>query len=154
MDIFNPTLCLAKELKSSWCQNIEAGKTKTSIPIEIMEGVPRLKMVYDRKSPQDWFAAVIPTQNSWEPSDLSKFNTLSFNIYIEEGSQGLVRFEDCKGKESNDFKFNDVVDRESCSAEINLKSIKKSELNMKSVKLIKFIGYKDAAFYISEVSLQ
>ena len=89
MDIFNPTLCLAKELKSSWCQNMVTELDQSKVPIEVVEGVPRLKMVHDESSPHSWFAAALPTQSSWEPCDISEFNFLSFTAYMEEGSGGV-----------------------------------------------------------------
>jgi len=156
MDIFNPTLCLAKELKNSWSQNLVTELDQSRVPIEIVEGVPRLKMVHDQRSSQDWFVAALPIQSSWSPCDISEFDSLCLTVYMEEGSGGLIRFEDSSGVESKDFRLTDIItefDNES-SIEIDLKELKEADLNKKEVKLIKFVGYKGAAFYISEVCLQ
>tara|TARA_Y100000592_G_scaffold27638_3_gene44017 strand:+ start:15358 stop:15828 length:471 start_codon:yes stop_codon:yes gene_type:complete len=156
MDIFNPTLCLAKELKNSWCQNIVTELDQSKVPIEVVEGVPRLKMVHDERSPHSWFAVALPTQSSWEPCDISEFSSLSFTIYMEEGSGGIVRIEDSSGNESEDMLLSDIVKEfnDESSVEIDLNPLKESALDMENIKLIKFIGYKGAAFYISEVCLQ
>ena len=156
MDIFNPTLCLAKELKNSWSQNLVSELDQSKVPIEVVEGVPRLKMVHEERSPQDWFAVALPTQSSWEPCDISSFQSLCFTIYMEEGGGGIVRLEDSSGEESEDFLLTDMVKdfNDESSVEIDLNPLKESSLNMEQIKLIKFIGYKGAAFYISEVCLQ
>ena len=88
MDIFNPTLCLAKQLKNSWSTNIATELDKDKVPVEVVEGVPRLKMVYDQHAKEDWFACAIPIQSSWEPVDASKFTELSLNLYSEDGGGG------------------------------------------------------------------
>ena len=156
MDIFNPTLCLAKELKNSWSQNLVTELDQSKVPIEIVEGVPRLKMVHDERSSNPWFATALPTQSSWEPLDISEFNSLCFTIYMEEGSGGVVRLEDASGNESGDIILSDIVEEfnDESSVEIDLNPLKESKLDMEKIKLLKFIGYKGAAFYISEVCLQ
>ena len=156
MDIFNPSLCLAKQLKNSWSTNITTELEKDKIPIEVVEGVPRLKMVYDDHSKEDWFACAIPIQNTWEPFDASNFKNLSLNLYSENGEGGVIKFEDNSNKESRDFNISELMNNPSEEQHISipLSSIKENGLNTKELKLIKFIGYKESAFYISEVCLK
>ena len=93
----------SKRAKKQLVSNIVTELDQSKVPIEVVEGVPRLKMVHDERSPHSWFAAALPTQSSWEPCDISEFNSLSFTIYMEEGGGGIVRIEDSSGNESEDI---------------------------------------------------
>jgi len=156
MDIFNPTLCLSKQLNNSWSSNLITELDPDKIPIEIVEGIPRLKMVHDTHSRDDWFACAIPLQGSWKPVDITKFKELSLILYSEGDEGGLIRFEDESGLESRDFHLDDLVERFSgeASIDIGLDGLENQKLNTKAVKLIKLIGCKGAAFYVSEVRLK
>ena len=90
MDIFNPPLCLAKELKNSWSTNLLTTLDPEKIPVEVAQGVPRLKLVHDTASKEDWFACALPLQSSWDPLDISEFNTLKFTLYTDEECGGMV----------------------------------------------------------------
>ena len=156
MDIFNPTLCLSKQLNNSWSKNLITELDPDKIPIEIVEGIPRLKMVHDTHSRDDWFACAIPLRSSWEPVDISEFNTLSLVLYSEGNEGGFIRFEDSSGTESKDFHIDDFHNggSEEASASIDLNRLKDQELDSTAIKLLKIIGYKGAAFYVSEVFLK
>ena len=156
MDIFNPTLCLSKQLNNSWCANLITELDPDKIPIEVIEGIPRLKMVHDTHSRDDWFACAIPIQNTWEPMDISEFDELPLVLYSEGNEGGFIRFEDESGQESKDFHINDLIGckSEESSVSVLLDRLHDQGLNTKAIKLLKFIGHKGAAFYISEVCLK
>ena len=124
MNIFNPQLCISKELTNSWAAHIES-LTPNKVPIEILEGVPRLKLVHSASAPENWFAIAIPLSPTWAPQDLQPYRSLCFTIVAAEGS-------------------------EEASIEIPLGDFGES-LDITSIKLIKFIGYKNSAFYISQI---
>ena len=151
MDIFNPTLCLSKQLNNSWSANLITELDPDKIPIEIVEGTPRLKMVHDTLSRDDWFICAIPLRSSWEPVDISEFDALSLILYSEGNEGGFVRFEDKSGTESKDFHIDDFHsgEPEEASVSIDLGCLKDQELDIKAIKLLKIIGYKGAAFYVS-----
>ena len=156
MDIFNPTLCLSRQLNNSWSTNLITELDPDKIPIEIVEGIPRLKMVHDTHSRDDWFACAVPLRSSWEPADISEFSTLSLILYSEGGEGGLIRFEDESGLESADLHIEDSLGSfaEELPIDIDISCLKDEDLNIEAIKLLKFIGYKGAAFYISEVCLK
>ena len=158
MDIFNPALCLAKELKNSWSTNLATTLDPEKVPIEVAQGVPRLKLVHDSTSKQDWFACAIPLQSSWDPLDVTEFNVLKFTVYTDEECGGLVRLEDESGEESGDFEL-DMLDAGSgeehtVTVALDALTMEPSKCDLKSAKLLKFIGYKGAAFYVSEICLE
>ena len=156
MDIFNPTLCLSKQLNNSWATNLITELDPDKIPIEIIEGIPRLKMVHDTHSRDEWFACAIPLRSTWEPLDISEFDKLTLVLYSEGNEGGFIRFEDESGQESKDFHIDDFHSGESeeASVSIDLGRLKDQGLDIKAIKLLKIIGYKGAAFYVSEVSLK
>jgi len=156
MDIFNPSLCLTKELKNSWSTNLVTESDPEKIPIEVAQGVPRLKMIHDTSSPDDWFACAIPLDNSWDPVDLSGFTLLKFTLYTDEEVGGLIRLEDEEGVESSDFEIETMAPApgEEHALTLALEVFSQDGLNMQKIKLLKFIGYKGAAFYISEICLE
>jgi len=156
MDIFNPPLCLAKELKNSWSTNLVTDLDPEKIPIEVAQGVPRLKMMHDTNSKDDWFACAIPLQSTWDPVDLSEFDALKFTLYIDEECGGVVRLEDDSGVESADFELETMAPSpgEENTVTVALGAFEMDEINFKEIKLLKFIGYKGAAFYISEICLE
>jgi hypothetical protein len=151
MNIFNPQLCISKELTNSWAAHIES-LTPNKVPIEILEGVPRLKLVHSASAPENWFAIAIPLSPTWAPQDLQTYRSLCFTIVAAEGSGGVVRLEDGAGSESLDFNFSSLLkgEGEEASIEIPLGDFGES-LDITSIKLIKFIGYKNSAFYISQI---
>ena len=151
MNIFNPQLCLSKELLNSWATNIE-GFTPNKVPIEVIEGVPRLKLIYKDSCSADWFAIALPLNSNWGPQSLHSCRAIYFTIAAREGSGGVVRLEDGGGIESLDFDFSSLLgeNTEEVVIEIPLEDFGAS-LDITSVKLMKFIGYKDSAFYISRI---
>jgi hypothetical protein len=158
MNIFNPPICLAKELRNSWAINIVTEVNPERIPIETSGGKARLKMIYDYQSDDDWFACVIPLQMSWEPVDISKFKALRFDLYTEENQTGCIRFEDESGMESIDLDIDtselSLAKEHTLSFDLSpLQDRQCNELDIKKIRLLKFIGHKGACFYISEVRL-
>ena len=151
MNIFNPHLCLSKELANSWGAHIES-LTPNKVPIEVIEGVPRLKLVHSTSSSEDWFAIALPLGPGWDPEDLQLYRSICFTIVAREGSGGVVRLEDKVGAESLDFDFSSLLrgEGEEISLEIPLQDFGES-FDRAAVKLIKFIGYKNSAFYISQI---
>ena len=158
MDIFNPPLCLAKELKNSWSTNLTTSLDPDKIPIEVAQGVPRLKLVHDISSKEDWFACALPLQSSWDPLDISEFNTLKFTIYTDEECGGMVRLEDERGEESQDFELEMLQagagEEHVITVALAAFTREPSQCDLKTVKLLKFVGYKGAAFYVSEICLE
>jgi|TARA_R110000824_G_scaffold368988_2_gene558376 hypothetical protein len=158
MDIFNPQLCLSKELKNSWSTNLVTTLDPEKIPVEVAQGVPRLKLVHDSDSKEDWFACAIPLQSSWDPVDVTNFNLLKFTLYTDEVCGGLVRLEDEGGEESGDFEL-DMLNMgagEEHTVTVALAAFtgEPSKCDLKTAKLLKFVGYKGAAFYVSEICLE
>ena len=153
MNIFNPNLCLAKQLKNSWSTNIVTELDPEKIPIEVVQGVPRLKMIHDTNSGEDWFACALPLNNSWEKVDISKFTTLEFCLYTNEENTGVVRLEDEDNVESKDVEI-DPVPGEETQISIKLNSLKSRGLDYKKIRLLKIIGYKGSSFYVSELRLE
>jgi hypothetical protein len=158
MDIFNPPLCLAKELKNSWSANLVTVLDPEKIPIEVAQGVPRLKLVHDSSSKEDWFAGVIPLQSSWDCLDITEFTTLKLTIYTDEECGGMIRMEDESGEESQDFELELLQAKagEEHSITIALETFTRepSRCDLERAKLLKFVGYKGAAFYVSEICLE
>lgn len=158
MDIFNPPLCLSKELKNSWSTNLVTTLDPEKIPVEVAQGVPRLKLVHDSTSKEDWFACAIPLQSSWEPVNATNFNLLKFTLYTDEVCGGLLRLEDEDGEESGDFELDmlNVRGGEEHTVTVALAALtgEPSKCDLKAVKLLKFVGYKGAAFYVSEICLE
>lgn len=152
MNIFNPQLCLSKELTTSWCTHIES-ITPDKVPIEVIEGVPRLKLIHDSNSgTADWFALALPLHPTWEAQSLEGCKSIYFTIVARSGSGGLIRLEDGEGVESLDFDFSPFVvkEGEEIVLEIPLADFGES-VNLTNIKLIKFIGYKNSAFYLSRI---
>lgn len=152
MNIFNPALCLSKELSNSWCAHIES-ITPNKVPVEIIEGVPRLKLIHDSTSGlSDWFAIALPLSPTWEPQSLEDYRSIHFTIAARSGSGGLVRIEDDKGVESLDFDFSAFLGGEGEEAAVEIPLIDMgTSLDLARIKLIKFIGYQNSAFYISQI---
>jgi len=156
MDIFNPTVCLAKELSSSWVANVLTRKHSGKIPIDIFGGVPRLRMEYDDRSADDWFVGVLPLLKDWEPTDISEFSSLHFTLYSDESCGGLLRLEDSELLESKDFDLSDVSLKisEENYVTVPLNDAFYDGIDTKKARLLKFIGYTNSAFFISEIYLE
>ena len=104
MDIFNPTLCLARQLKDSWSANLlTESNAENKVPIEVAEGVPRLKIIPDTTSSEDWCACAVPIQSTWDPVDISEFKTLALTVYREGDSGGVLRLVDDQDNESQEY---------------------------------------------------
>lgn len=157
MDIFNPQICLSKYLKNSWATNINYSQTPEKVPVDLIGGVPRLRLEYDDASDQDWFAAAIPLSPDWGSIDISNHKHLTFNIYSEQMIGGLVRLEDSEGVESTDFKLEkSIVPETDVSVRVRIQALldESGAFNKQKCRLLKIIGYKGAAFYVSEISLE
>jgi hypothetical protein len=122
----------------------------------VAQGVPRLKLQYDPEAKDDWFASAIPLKPDWEPVDISKFTTIKFTLYSDDECGGLVRLEDNNKVESADFEIETmaVTPGEENSVTLALAAFDNEKIDLTSVSLIKFIGYKDSAFYVSEIILE
>ena len=154
MDIFNPQACFVKELKNSWAAHIRTDGAPDKVPIEVVEGIPSLKLIHDKNSDEKWFACALPLEKSWEPYDLTLFRALRFTICATQGSGGLLRLEDDRGQESDDFNFSYLIPPDLSKVVIKASlSDFAGEMETSRVKLLKFIGYKHSAFYISQISL-
>ena len=158
MDIFNPPLCLAKELKNSWSTNLITRADSEKIPVEVAHGVPRLKMEHDPSSKEDWFACAVPIRQDWEAEDLSSNSLLRFTLYMDDPCGGLVRLEDAHGTESADFEIETAAPSggEEHNITVALAALEDGveKLDLSAIKLLKVIGYKGAAFYLSEIFVE
>ena len=155
MNIFNPQICLSKYLKASWCCNVSLSNDTNQIPIDIVQGIPRLRLEHDLNSKHDWFACAIPVDSSWEASDISNFDSLNFKLYSDQQVGGLIRLEDSDQNESLDFDFTNLIDLESeVSIKVSLDRFFNKSFDPKKCRLLKIIGLKSSAFYISEVTLE
>ena len=156
MDIFNPSICLSKELKNSWATNLIFEESPDKVPVELIQGVPRLRLVHDTRSSEGWFAAALPMDSSWAAVDICDFTELKFMYFSDLPYGGLVRVEDGQGIESKDYKLegSQFIAGEESLISIPLDEDFLGEVNAEQVKLVKFIGYEAAAFYISELRLE
>lgn len=120
------------------------------------QGVPRLKLQYDPAAKDDWFASAIPLKPDWEPVDISKFTIIKFTLYSDDKCGGLVRLEDSNKVESADFDIETMAVNpgEENTVTLALAAFDNEKIDLTSVSLMKFIGYKDAAFYVSEIILE
>jgi len=156
MDIFNPSICLATELKNSWCVNIITRESSDKVPVEMVSGIPRIKAEYDERSKEDWFAMALPLNSDWSPQDISELSELKFVFFSDSHSGGLVRIEDEHGVESEDFildnsKFKVGTESTIC---IDLNKEFLGKINAKKVRVVKFIGFSASAFYLSELCVE
>ena len=156
MDIFNPSICLAAELKNSWCVNIITRESSDKVPVEMVSGIPRIKAVYDNNSKDDWFAIAVPFTSDWSAYDISELSELKFVFFSDSYSGGLVRIEDKQGAESKDFILNDskfkVGTESSISIDLNKEFL--GGVNAKEAKTVKIIGFSASAFYLSELCVE
>tara|TARA_Y100000592_G_scaffold18799_1_gene28766 strand:- start:20292 stop:20765 length:474 start_codon:yes stop_codon:yes gene_type:complete len=157
MDIFNPQICLSKYLKNSWATNIETAHAPDKIPVELIGGVPRLRLEYNEGSNQDWFASAIPLSSDWSGVDISNFEHLTFNIYSEHAIGGLIRLEDEDQVESADFEIEkSMAPEKDVSVRVRVQALLEGADNFDKQKcrLLKIVGYKGAAFYLSEICIE
>lgn len=157
MDIFNPQICLSKYLKNSWATNIETAHAVDKIPVELIGGVPRLRLQHNEGSSQDWFATAIPLSSDWGSVDISNFEHLTFNIYSEHSIGGLIRLEDEAQFESADFEIEkSMVPEKDISVRVRIQALLEGngEFDEQKCRLLKIVGYKGAAFYLSEICVE
>ena len=84
---------------------------------------------------------------------MSNASTLKFTIYMDEDCGGLVRLEDANGVESADFELENAaaIGGEEHNIAVSMEAFKIDELDFTKIKTLKVIGYKGAAFYLSEI---
>ena len=102
------------------------------------------------------FACAIPLKPDWTPVDISQFTLLKFTLYADDDCGGLVRLEDSNKVESEDFDIETMAVNpgEENALSLSLAALANEKIDLTSISLLKFIGYKDAAFYISEITVE
>tara|TARA_R110000824_G_scaffold86593_2_gene214145 strand:+ start:2775 stop:3275 length:501 start_codon:yes stop_codon:yes gene_type:complete len=157
-NIFNPKFCLSTQVRESWCAGV-LDSDRGKIPIEVVQGIPRLKLDQDPNAKEDWFCAVLPLDPVWGSIDLETFKFLNFNFYTDYGLYCRVGLKDASENSSLELElYGEENCREGDESRLSLDLSRflddpPSDFNPKESRLLKFIGYNDTAFYISEVTL-
>tara|TARA_R100000008_G_scaffold85511_1_gene75659 strand:- start:755 stop:1246 length:492 start_codon:yes stop_codon:yes gene_type:complete len=155
LNIFNPKFCLANHLKNSWCEGV-AGSFNEKLPLEVANGVPRLKFTQDPASREDWFCGVLPFNSAWEVLSLDDYLFLNFNFYSEDHLCCRIGFKDEDENDSAEvevFKIPGSTEGEECALSIPLHKFQQEGFTEDKARLLKIVGYNEASFYISEVML-
>ena len=155
LNIFNPKLCLADHLKHSWSMGVH-GAMEGKLPIETVEGIPRLKIMQDPYSEESWCCGVVPFNQAWDCVNLNKYNFLNFNFYGEDSLSCRVGFKDKEENDSSEieiFSIPNVCEGELCAVSIPLYHFEGNNFNPKEARLFKMVGYNNSAFYLSQLSL-
>jgi hypothetical protein len=158
LNVFSPKFCLTSHLSSSWSVGVY-DSVDEKIPVEVAQGIPRLKFSQCPESKEDWFCGVIALDPAWASVDLESFKFLSFNFYADDNLCCRVGLKDASDNDSVELEMS----RESNCAEgqeshlcIDLSRFspdKGADFNPSEARLLKVVGYNNSAFYISEVSL-
>ena len=157
-NIFNPKFCLSTCVKESWCAGV-LDSEGDKIPIEVAQGIPRLRLSQSPEVKEEWFCAVLPLDPVWASIDLTPFKFVNFNFYTDEISCCRVGLKDASDNDSVELELSresSCVVGEESHVSLDLSRFlddPPSDFNPKESRLLKFIGYNDTAFYISEVTL-
>ena len=158
LNVFNPKFCLSPHLNSSWCAGVY-DSVDEKIPVEIAQGVPRLKFSQCPESEEDWFCGVIALDPAWGSLDLEPFKFLNFNFYADDNLCCRVGLKDASDNDSVELEMsrepNCAEGQEShlCIDLSRFSPNKDADFNPSEARLLKVVGYNNSAFYISEVSL-
>lgn len=155
LNIFNPKFCLSDHLNTSWSVGV-AGSQGDKIPLEVAQGIPRLKFSLGQDSKNDWFCGAVALNSSWDSVDLTEYNFLNFSFYADDNICCRIGFKDDGDNDSLELDLHreaECTEGQECLLSLALHSFNDDGFNPKKGRLLKIIGYNNAAFYISEVSL-
>ena len=155
LNIFNPKFCLTDHLSASWCSGVGLSKSK-KIPIEVVQGVPRLKFSLSDDSETQWFCGVVALNSAWAAVDLTEYKFLNLTFYADDNICCRIGFKDEDENDSNEIDLHrepDCVDGQECHLSLPLSSFKEEGYSPQKGRLLKIVGYNDACFYISAVTL-
>jgi hypothetical protein len=155
LKIFNPKFCLSDHLNASWSTGV-ANSKKEKIPVEVAQGIPRLKFSLAEDSEQDWFCGALPLTSTWKSVDLTQYKFLNFTFYANDNSCCRVGFKDEEGADSLELDLNreaQCIEGQESALSFRINSFVCDNFNPRAARLLKIIGYNNAFFYISEVHL-
>ena len=155
LNIFNPKFCLSDHLSTSWSSGV-VGSSQEKIPLEVAQGIPRLKFALDLDGDNDWFCGAVALNSAWEPIDLTQYDLLNFTFYADDNICCRVGFKDVDENDSLEIdlhKEHDCIEGQECALSLPISSFGNSTFNPEKGRLLKIVGYNDASFYISEITL-
>lgn len=157
IEVFNPKMCFARELKSSWSRNVNTS-TPGKLPIRHVGQETCLVFEHvDEMKREPWFIGSVPINKKWEESDISKLNTLDFNFFTEDTYHCDIYFTDVNDNQSAKVELaQKAVDFGATCNEMSipLSKFKKTEFNFKKARLLNFVGGEDNCFYISKIIIK
>lgn len=155
LNIFNPKFCLSDHLNGSWSTGV-VNSSKDKIPVEVAQGVPRLKFGLSSDSDHDWFCGALPFNSSWSPVDLTQYKFLNFTFYGDDNICCRIGFKDADDNDSLELDLHQeekCVEAQECSISLPINSFGNDGFKPEEGRLLKIVGYNDATFYISEIIL-
>jgi hypothetical protein len=161
IELFDPKVCFARELKSSWCCNIKTPK-KDSARIPIANVGQEICLHFDHNQGSDkWFLGLIPVSKGWTSEDLSSQKELVFNYFADKASAACVGLRDEFEVDSGVINISKrtPIDEAICEIRIPLDEFKraaqsKDVFNINKSRFVKFTGGGDDSFYISRLRIE
>jgi hypothetical protein len=158
IDIFNPSMCFANELKGSWACNIIT-QSKNKIPIKVVG--TEACLVLEHSGADQWFIGCLPVDKQWNGLDISTYSSLSFNLYsdTDRPCKCHVSFSDINDNESHRVLINPGVSHNGSdkvglhSTNIPVKGFVNDKFDITHTKLVRFLGESNNAFYLSKITL-
>ena len=160
IEIFNPSMCFSTELKGSWACNI-LNESKNKIPIKFIG--TEACLVLEHSGENEWFVGCLPVDRKWIGTDISEYNSLTFNLYADRPCKCHVSFSDVDDNESSRFiinhdeslgPVNNNIDKVGLhQTEIPLTNFTGEDFDITQTKLVRFLGENNNAFYLSKITL-
>ena len=173
-ELFNPKVCFAKELRSSWSKNIKTTSTSSNkIPISNVGQEICLHFEHTGDD-SEWLLGLLPLKKLWDGEDLSGVDFLTFCYYSEGAKSCNVCLSDINGVDSSKINVTKRTPVADAICEIKIpvqafldsskkitesKSSKKKAptttvFDVKQVKFLKFTGANGDNFYISRIRFE
>lgn len=167
-ELFNPKVCFAKELRTSWSKNIKTTASDSNkIPISNVGQEICLHFEHTGDDTQ-WLMGLLPLNKGWLPEDLTNIQSLTFCYYSEGAKSCKVLLTDDNDTDSIDINVTKrtpvedaiceitipiqaFIERKAPSTKKTTKSKKSKPFNIKKVRFLKFTGANEDSFYISRV---
>ena len=169
-EIFDPKVCFAKELRTSWSKNIKTNSSESNrIPISSVGQEICLHFEHAGDD-TEWCVGLIPLNKSWTPENLSAYKSITFCYYSEGTKCCSVMLTDENDVDSTSVNVSrrTPVEDAICEIQIPIRAFtskplnntsktksKKTEtdqsFNINKAKFIKFTGAKEDNFYISRL---
>lgn len=160
-ELFDPKVCFAKELKSSWSCNIKTiDANSNKIPITNVGKEICLHLQHPGDD-TTWLMGLVPIQKNWESVDASDYKELVFCYYSENAKNACVGLRDEDDVDSgvvNITKRTPVEDA-ICEIRIPFSSFKANKdddkkFDIRKARFIKLTGGEGDNFYISRVRIE